>query len=395
MVNSIQKNKWLISIILFAFLMRLIILALYPDQNFPDARAYRTMGYQLFNGEVITNHIYMPLYPILTYIAGSITVQILIDILLSTSMVLVIYLLSMELFSNKIGALLAAFIASLYPHFIFYALSGLTETSFTLLLLTSFLFFYKKRIFLAIFLLVLTVLIRPSLDLINPILVLIFSLYFYKLGYLNSFKNVSIYLIIYILIMSPWWIYQHDKYGQFVRLTLADGIILYSGNNPMNKTGGGVGNETGESDADLTKFNTILDPINRNNEMKKEAIKYISANPFHFIKMSAIKFIRFWRLWPHTEHYQQWYIVASSLFSYGLVLALSVGFVVCNLKNNFKKLLPIFVLVVYLTVVHMVTIGSIRYRFPLEPFLIIFASQFLFDLINKTLLFRNIKKLIL
>ena len=131
MVNSIQKNKWLISIILFAFLMRLIILALYPDQNFPDARAYRTMGYQLFNGEVITNHIYMPLYPILTYIAGSITVQILIDILLSTSMVLVIYLLSMELFSNKIGALLAAFIASLYPHFIFYALSGLTETSFT------------------------------------------------------------------------------------------------------------------------------------------------------------------------------------------------------------------------------------------------------------------------
>jgi hypothetical protein len=395
MINSIQKNKWLVSIVLFALILRLILLAFYPDQNFPDARAYRTMGYQLFNGEVISNHIYMPLYPIITYIAGNIKIQILIDIFFSTSMVLVIYLLSLELFNNKIGALFAAFTASLYPHFIFYSLSGLTETSFTLLLLTSFLLFYKKRIFLAIFFLVLTVLIRPSLDIINPILVLIFSLYFYKLGYLNSFKNVSIYLIIYVLIMSPWWIYQHDKYGQFVRLTLADGIILYSGNNPMNKTGGGVGNKMGVSDVDLTKFNIIKDPIERNNEMKKEAIKYISANPLHFIKMSVVKFIRFWRLWPHTEHYQQWYIVASSILSYGLVLVLSVGFFVRSIKNNFTKLLPIYILIAYLTLVHMVTIGSIRYRFPLEPFLIIFASQFIFDLIKKTLLFSKIKKLIL
>jgi hypothetical protein len=195
--------------------------------------------------------------------------------------------------------------------------------------------------------------------------------------------------------MSPWWVYQHDKYGQFVRLTLADGIILYSGNNPMNKTGGGVGNRTGISDVDLTKFYQISDPIERNNEMKKEAIEYIMANPTHFVKMSAVKFIRFWRLWPFTEHYQQWYIFASSLLSYGVVLALSVGFLLRNTKNNIIKLLPIFALIVYLTLVHMVTIGSIRYRFPLEPFLIIFASQFLFDSMKNNFLYRKIEKLIL
>jgi len=395
MVDSIQKNKWLCGVLLLALILRLLLLVFYPDQNFPDAKAYRTMGYQIFNGEVISNNIYMPLYPVITYIAGSVTTQLLIDIFLSTTMVLVIYLLSITLFNNKIGALFAAFTAALYPHFVFYSLSGLTETSFTLLLLLSFLFFYKEKTFLAIFLLALTVLIRPSLDLINPILVLIFSFYIYKLGYLNSLKKVLIYFIIYIFIMSPWWVYQHDKYGQFVRLTLADGIILYSGNNPMNKTGGGVGNRTGISDVDLTKFYQISDPIERNNEMKKEAIEYIMANPTHFVKMSAVKFIRFWRLWPFTEHYQQWYIFASSLLSYGVVLTLSVGFLLRNTKNNIIKLLPIFALIVYLTLVHMATIGSIRYRFPLEPFLIIFASQFLIDLMKNNFLYRKIEKLIL
>ena len=72
---------------MLALVLRLLIFFLYPDQNFPDARAYRTMGYQIFNGEMISNHIYMPLYPIITYIAGSINIQILIDIFLSTVIV--------------------------------------------------------------------------------------------------------------------------------------------------------------------------------------------------------------------------------------------------------------------------------------------------------------------
>jgi hypothetical protein len=394
MVNSIQKNKWLSGILLLALVLRLLIFFLYPDQNFPDARAYRTMGYQIFNGEMISNHIYMPLYPIITYIAGSINTQILIDIFLSTAMVLAVYMLSMELFNNKIGALIAAFTTALYPHFIFYSLSGLTETSFTLMLLVSFLFFYKEKTLFAIFFLALAILIRPSLDLINPILVFIFSFFVFKLGYLQSLKRVSIYILIYVLLMSPWWIYQYDKYGEFVRLTLADGVVLYSGNNPMNITGGGVGNKSGRSDVDLRKFNNISDPIKRNDTMKQEAVKYIVDKPVHFIKMAAVKFARFWRLWPFTEHYQQWYIVASSLLSYGVVLALSIGFVFRNAQENFIKLLPIFALITYLTLVHMVTIGSIRYRLPLEPFLIIFASHFFVDFGKKTLFFHKIKNFV-
>ena len=182
--------------------------------------------------------------------------------------------------------------------------------------------------------------------------------------------------------MSPWWIHQHQKYGEFIRLNLGDGIVLYSGNNPLNITGGGVGRDAGPSDMDLSIFSDIVNPVERNHAMKQAAIGYIFANPDRFIELAGIKFVRFWRLWPHTEFYQQWYTIAISLLSYGVVLLLSIGFIFRNSKEHFRRLLPIYALFGYLTLVHMVTIGSIRYRFPLEPFLIIFASQFLVSLLQ-------------
>ena len=365
---------------LFAFFLRLLIYYVYPDQNFPDAGAYRTMGIELFSGDLVSNHIYMPLYPILTYMAGSESAQIMIDIILSVIMIYIIYALSMQLFNNKASALIAALISALYPHFIFYSVSGLTETFFTVLLLFSFLSFYKNQFILAIVILALAVLTRPTLDLINPLLVFIFSFFVFQKGNKQSIKYVFVYILVYLTLMTPWWFYQHNKYDDFVRLTLADGIVLYSGNNSMNVTGGGVGRRNGVSDADLRIFNNIKDPIERNNAMKADAFNYIIDHPAHFVKMAAIKFVRFWRLWPYTEHYQQWYIVASSLLSYGVVLILSIGFVIKNSKAKFLLLLPIFILIMYLSAVHMVTIGSIRYRFPLEPFLIIFASSYVVDL---------------
>ncbi len=182
--------------------------------------------------------------------------------------------------------------------------------------------------------------------------------------------------------MSPWWVHQYNKYGEFVRLNLGDGIVLYSGNNPLNKTGGGVGRENGDNDMDLSQFNNIKNPIHRNESMKKEALSYIVSNPGRFIELAGLKFVRFWRLWPHTKYYQQWYVIAASILSYGLVLFLAIGFLLRNSKKYFKKTMPILALFGYLTLVHMVTIGSIRYRFPLEPFLIIFASYFLTDVIK-------------
>jgi hypothetical protein len=43
-------------------------------------------------------------------------------------------------------------------------------------------------------------------------------------------------------------------------------------------------------------------------------------------------------------------------------------------KKYWPKYLPFVLTIFYLTAIHMITVASVRYRYPLEPLLIIFAS---------------------
>ena len=365
-------------ILLVSLLVRLLVMWLYPDQNFPDSEAYKTIGKEIFSGNIITNNIYMPLYPILSYLTGGGQIQILVDIVISVMSIWLIFLLSMHLFKDRLTALLSASIGAFYPHFLFYSVSGLTEVFYTFLLLLSFVLFYRKMIVWAIIILILALLVRPTFDLLNPIIVILFVILVHKLNWIKVSKYIGIYLFSYIVIMSPWWAHQYFKYDTFVRLNLGDGVVLYAGNNPLNQSGGGINGV----DVDESRFIGISDPVDRNKAQKDAAIEYIISNPGRFLEMAGVKFLRFWRLWPYANEYQQWHIVAASLLSYGSILVMAIGFVLRNSKKYFRKTLPIFALFGYLTLVHMVTIGSIRYRFPLEPFLIIFASFFLTDVLK-------------
>ena len=71
---------------------------------------------------------------------------------------------------------------------------------------------------------------------------IIFSFYFVyndkNLKY--SITSILKYLAVYIFLLSPWWIHNYYKYDTFVRTNLAMGQILYIGNNPLNKSGGGI-----------------------------------------------------------------------------------------------------------------------------------------------------------
>jgi 4-amino-4-deoxy-L-arabinose transferase-like glycosyltransferase len=141
------KDKPLLIVLLLSLIARLAFMWIYPDQHFPDAVAYKTMGKEIFSGGIVTNNIYMPLYPIWSYITGGGIVQILMDIFISVISVWLVFLLSFRLFKNRLVALLSSTIAAFYPHFLFYSVSGLTEIFFTFLLLLSFLLFYKEIFF--------------------------------------------------------------------------------------------------------------------------------------------------------------------------------------------------------------------------------------------------------
>jgi len=377
-------------ILVLAVLLRILILWIYPDQNFPDAAAYITSGQDLFTTGIMGENIYMPLYPIWTFLWGDQLGVKIGDILLSVATIWVVYHLALLIFNQPRVALISALAVAIYPHFIFYSVSRLTETPFLFLLCLAFLLLYKQRFFTASVVIVLSILVKPTLDLLAPLLICVFVLLVHRLGWRVLWRNLAIYGLVYVVLMTPWWLHNYQKYGEFVRLSLGDGVVLYSGNNPQNTTGGGVGYSEGEigygrlkDDLDFSWFRDIKDPLERNKALKERAIEFISENPDRFVELAAVKFVRFWRLWPFAPQYQKPHLIAVSLVSYGVALGLVIWGLPALLSRFWRRLSPVFLLTAYLTAVHMVTIASIRYRLPLEPFLIILAAWQLENLSEK------------
>jgi len=368
-------------ILVLAFVARLTVILLLPDQNFADALAYKLAGQALWAGHFMVPDNYMPLYPLWTGLVGNGFGLELADGLLSILTVWMIMRLARviagagqtEKGAIRVG-LVAGLIAAIYPYFLFYVASRLTETFYLTLLTGAFLLLYRRAFVWGSILLVLGVLTRPTLEMLNPALILLFSQIVHREHWSRSLRHLAVYAALYGLLMAPWWGYNFEKYGQFVRLNLGDGIVLYSGNNPMNTSGGGVSGQQKQDDMDLSPFLAISNPVARNQAMKEAAIGFIRENPRRFAKLAGIKFMRFWRLWPYAGEYENAKTIAISLASFGPVLAASLAFILWRGWRNRRTLAPVLALVFYLTLVHMATIGSIRYRLPLEPFMIALAA---------------------
>jgi hypothetical protein len=70
-------------------------------------------------------------------------------------------------------------------------------------------------------------------------------------------------------------------------------------------------------------------------------------------------------------------LIAVSVVSYLPILLLALLGAVLGMRRFARKLVPILLFFGYMTAVHMVTIASLRYRFPMEPFLVALAAPVL------------------
>jgi 4-amino-4-deoxy-L-arabinose transferase-like glycosyltransferase len=322
----------------------------------------------------------MPLYPVLIAMVGAGWGQKLADLALSLASVWLVYELCLRIYRNEAIALIAALFCALWPNFLFFAAVGLTETLFIALVLAAFLCLYDARYAFASVFLVLGILTRPALELLAPLLVLYFALAIHREPWRATAKRLGIYALVYVALMTPWWAYNYARYGQFVRLNLAGGIVLYTGNNPLNVSGGGVG---GGQDVDLGTYGGIADPVQRDAAFRNAAINYIKSDPWHFIAMMPVKFARLWRPWPYAEEFKNPLIVLVSVISAIPAIILALIGLAFTLRSHFLRLLPCLAYLGYLTLVHVITFGSVRYRVPLEPFVLILAAAGLIELLRR------------
>jgi 4-amino-4-deoxy-L-arabinose transferase-like glycosyltransferase len=355
--------------VLLAAALRVAAAILLPDQNFADAAGYRSSGLQLWStGQLGASHI-MPLYPALVGLMGPGLGQLLLDIALSTLTVWLVHTLSSAIFADRLAAQLAALGCAIYPHFVFFSLVGLTETLFITLVVAAMAAWYRGAFVVAAVCAVLSILTRPAMDLLAPALVLYFALIVHRLPWRGAALKLVAYVLIYCAMMTPWWLHNYRAYGSFVRLNLGSGEVFYLGNNPLNRTGGGIYGV----DGDLKPFE-MPNPVARNATLWKAGMDHVLEHPGRFVEMAAIKFVRLWRPWPYTDQYQSRFYIVASVLSFGPVALLALFYLLRWGWHELPRIAPVILFVGYLTGIHMVTIGSVRYRVPMEPFVVIFAA---------------------
>ena len=387
LISFYLKKIKIIEICLIGFFIRSLTLILYNKLNFGDSQTHREIGQKIFNGDFVPTPIHMPGYGVWLYTFNYLIQNeygvIFADIIISSLTIYIIYKLSNEIFNDKIVSKIASLVFAFYPISIFFSVNILSESLYVFLIFLAILLLYKKHFILSIVILVLGIYVKSITYYIAPIIIIIFSRYIYKYRFKKILQNLLKYLIISSFLLSPWWVHNFKKYNQFVNLNFAFGYHLYAGNNPLNKSGGGIGGR--DVDHSIIQDPSKHDPTKTDKLFKKEAYNFILNNPYDFLEITLVKFLRFWSFYPYSikdhKNLDQVDIIKDkniykiiSFISYGSVFFLSLIFIFSYLRKFFYRLLPLLTIIFLYTFAYTLTIVSMRYRFPIEPILIIFAS---------------------
>ena len=93
-----------------------------------------------------------------------------------------------------------------------------------------------------------------------------------------------------------------------------------------------------------------------------------------FVGITFTKLLRFWSFYPADEKYSNFFYKFTSIFSYGPIFFLSLIFIFFYSRNYIREIIPLITTLFLFTAIYSLTIVSIRYRFPIEPILIILSS---------------------
>jgi len=193
---------------------------------------------------------------------------------------------------------------------------------------------------------------------------------------LVMFTSLSLWL-------SPWWVRNALLTGHFVPTTLQFGASLYDGLNPQadgssnmsyqapieaeERAGRGQPRAAGES----LDFEYRL-----NARLRQESVDWALAHPLRTLQLAGIKFVRIWNVWPNEAQFRSWPLRLAVALTYVPLLALGV----CGAWKFSRWGWPYclaWLPAVYITLLHMTFVSSIRYREPAMMALAVLAAGWL------------------
>jgi hypothetical protein len=350
--------------IFLGFALRCYWWLTYPAINSPDAILYLREADNLFSLGMLQSDVCMPLYPLLIHLTGANGI-IGLQVVLSTVSIYLGYRISVDVWGGRKAALIAAFMLAVHPMLIYYATFRLTETVFIFLILIGFASIYRNQVVAAAVAFTLADLTRPSLDLVFPAIIFAATFATAKPSFPVIARRLAIFALVYCALMSGWWLHNYQKYHRFVRLNLGGGVTMFLENNEQF--------HRDWSKLDWGKlfapFAGISDPVERDTAMRSAAITYIAADPVRWLGAVVDRATLFFT--PSDLFYSRFQRVAAAIL---VTIMIGGALAALGFRALWRRQLPLWIPVAFLTALHLCFHATPRYRLPLDPLLIILAS---------------------
>ncbi len=170
--------------------------------------------------------------------------------------------------------------------------------------------------------------------------------------------------------MLPWWIRNFQVTGHVIPTTLQVGASLFDGLNPSADGSSNmafVERMTAEQrtsdarqppNATSDSFEYRLD-----HRMRDEATEWAKANPSRAVELAGSKFLRTWNIWPNEPGLRSWPLRVAVAATYLPLLVLGLWGAIRFSKRGWQFILC-WLPLPYVALLHMIFVGSIRYREP-------------------------------
>lgn len=298
-----------------------------------------------------------------------------------------IYRIGTRMFDHAVGVV-ASLIFAFHPLFVYSANTLYAVSNFTLLAVLIFMFSQrsaepesKMSPFLAGLFLGLAMLSKPVAIFLIPAIPMALLLS-RKLRFSQVVLRSIIVFGVSALVLVPWTFHNYQKYGTIYFITQEGAHSLAAANNQQLAMGDrgsiAIPDEVKERVENLSEDD-------RNEVYMDEAVGFILSHPLQFIRMYTYKFTTFWRLYPSTisknQDTSKRNIVISAVF-YALLLPIALLGMFYT-RKEWRRLFLLHGFIFGFALGYSLFIPSIRYRMPIEPFVILFAAFALLQLTQR------------
>ncbi len=421
----LNKHRGIVAILCLGLIFRLvyflIILHNFGSQGFylssnGDAVEYLAMARQwlergtYYNFQLNELEIFrMPGYPFfiaLFYkIVPDISLAILAQNFIFIACIALFYKFTLNLFQSKRIALLSSGFLSLEPSIVYWNNQLITETLFAgfifLCVYMAFAFYKNKNFYYPVLtglLLSLAIFIRPAGEYLAVIFIIFFItiLLFRMITFKKFIISTLIFLISFLLPLSPWMANNYNHFGYF---SVSNSSIVGFG-----KYLTAIGNQTDEN----VKIHTTNNPLEDAVLTRERTVKIVIDHPIIFLRIYALSLVPFFfgdgylsvfgRISPVLEAQRvitNWeggglelfgFInghrgVEAFIFFFGklvwslvsLFMLFGIGYWVFKYKKEYPVLILMLLIIFYFSLASGVGSYS-RFRFPVVAFIFLFSS---------------------